>query len=188
MTGLLAVRAAVVIWSCRKPLALGLLGAFLLPLLLLPIALTTVVPAAPPARTLHPPVATATMTQPFGCTTVVQEPWSPECPTDLPRFHSGIDLAAAEGTQVFAAESGWASLAYNPGGYGRFVVITHGARLSTLYGHLQSALVGAGEWVRAGQPIGLMGSTGNSTGPHLHFEVRLGGVPVDPVPYVRAGQ
>jgi murein DD-endopeptidase MepM/ murein hydrolase activator NlpD len=68
------------------------------------------------------------------------------------------------------------------GGYGLYILITRDPQLSTLYGHLDWPLVQAGDVVAAGQAIALMGSTGNSTGPHLHFEVRIAGVPVDPLP------
>jgi murein DD-endopeptidase MepM/ murein hydrolase activator NlpD len=68
------------------------------------------------------------------------------------------------------------------GGYGLYIVVVHDPQLSTLYAHLDWPLVHPGDVVSAGQLIALMGSTGNSTGPHLHFEVRLAGIPVDPLP------
>ncbi len=182
MTGLAAARAGLVIWSGRRPLTLGLLAAFLGPLLMLPIVLTAVLPGAPSAHALQAPVAGGHLTQPFGCTTHAFEPWSADCPTR--HFHSGIDLAAAEKTPVMAAERGWVTVNRDPEGYGLYILVAHGTRLSTLYAHLSSAFVGSGSWVQSGQPIGLIGSTGNSTGPHLHFEVRLGDVPVDPAPYL----
>jgi murein DD-endopeptidase MepM/ murein hydrolase activator NlpD len=73
------------------------------------------------------------------------------------------------------------------GGYGLYIVVVRDPRLSTLYGHLDWPLVQPGEVVAAGQAIALMGSTGNSTGPHLHFEVRIAGVPVDPLPLIKLG-
>jgi murein DD-endopeptidase MepM/ murein hydrolase activator NlpD len=87
---------------------------------------------------------------------------------------------AAAGGRV--TQAGWA------GGYGNYTCIDHGlvggARLSTCYGHQQAILVAPGQQVTAGQVIGRVGSTGASTGPHLHFEVRLGGRPVDPLPWI----
>jgi len=83
--------------------------------------------------------------------------------------------AAAAGRVIFAG-------AY--GGYGNAVIIDHSGGMSTLYAHLSSITVTYGEIVSAGQTIGLVGSTGLSTGPHLHFEVRIDGKPVDPVPYL----
>jgi murein DD-endopeptidase MepM/ murein hydrolase activator NlpD len=122
----------------------------------------------------------ATLTQPFGCTSLEIEPWSSACPDH--HFHSGVDLAAPLDTPVYAASSGLVSLRREPGGYGLYILVTRDPQLSTLYGHLDWPLVQAGDVVAAGQAIALMGSTGNSTGPHLHFEVRIAGVPVDPLP------
>ncbi len=96
--------------------------------------------------------------------------------------HSGIDLAAPIGTTVFAAAdgtvifSGWSNW-----GYGNSIVLAHGPDLYTLYGHLSAINVRCGQYVTGGTPIGAVGSTGNSTGPHLHFEVRPNGLPVNPV-------
>jgi len=100
-------------------------------------------------------------------------------------LHAGVDLAAPSGTPIVAARSGTVTLARWYGGYGYAVKIDHGSGVSTLYGHNSKLLVSAGQKVSAGQRISLMGSTGDSTGPHLHFEVHLGGDPVDPVPYLR---
>jgi murein DD-endopeptidase MepM/ murein hydrolase activator NlpD len=107
-----------------------------------------------------------------------------------PHFHTGIDIGVGLGTPVAAAADGVVVLAGTNVvggrvvGYGTYVVIAHGGGLYTLYGHLSRLDVSAGERVRAGQQIGLSGSTGNSTGPHLHFEVRRGVEPVDPMPYL----
>lgn len=90
-------------------------------------------------------------------------------------FHGGLDLAAPEGTFVAASRSGIVRYAAMAGGYGRLIVIDHGHGYKTLYGHLKQVLVRPGQSVRAGEKIGLVGSTGRSTGPHLHFELRKDG-------------
>jgi len=73
-------------------------------------------------------------------------------------------------------------------GYGNYVVIAHSGGLDTLYGHLSTALVKPGQRVTQGQPIGLEGSSGNSTGPHVHFELRINQTPINPAPYLPPGQ
>jgi len=96
-------------------------------------------------------------------------------------FHPGLDLAAVAGTPIRAAADGTVVTAGDCGGYGNCVVVDHGVSLATLYGHQSVVLVTAGQPVVAGQVIGLVGSTGMSTGPHLHFELRLHGIPIDPL-------
>jgi murein DD-endopeptidase MepM/ murein hydrolase activator NlpD len=137
------------------------------------------------AGRLVPPVGEATLTQPFGCSPFLLEPWSDQCPGR--HFHSGIDLAAPIGSSIFAANEGTVSAGEDPSGYGLYLIVVRDSALSTLYGHLSARLVRGGETVSAGQPIGLMGSSGNSTGPHLHFEVRIRGLPVDPRPLLPRG-
>jgi murein DD-endopeptidase MepM/ murein hydrolase activator NlpD len=100
------------------------------------------------------------------------------------RFHSGVDIDGACGQPIFAAEDGTVLSAGSNGGYGLATVIDHGDGLSTLYGHQSSLGVSSGQAVERGQQIGLVGTTGLSTGCHLHFEVRVNGAPVDPVPYL----
>ncbi|RZU76210.1 murein DD-endopeptidase MepM/ murein hydrolase activator NlpD [Micromonospora kangleipakensis] len=104
------------------------------------------------------------------------------------QLHPGVDLAAPVGTPIVAAADGRVTRAGWYGGYGNYTCLDHGRtdgqRLSTCYGHQSRLLVSAGQRVRAGQVIGLVGSTGASTGPHLHFEVRLGGRAVDPLPWL----
>lgn len=100
-------------------------------------------------------------------------------------FHSGLDMAAPSGTQIYAADDGRVIDAGWMGGYGKAVVIDHGKGISTLYGHTSAFYVRAGEMVRKGQPIAAVGSTGFSTGPHLHWEVRRNGEPTDPSPWLR---
>jgi murein DD-endopeptidase MepM/ murein hydrolase activator NlpD len=101
------------------------------------------------------------------------------------RFHSGYDIAVRSGTSVAAAASGTVILAGWAGGYGKAVIIDHGGNISTLYGHNSTLLVSEGQSVKAGQIIAKSGSTGLSTGPHVHFEVRKSGEPVDPGPWLR---
>lgn len=99
-------------------------------------------------------------------------------------FHSGYDIGAAEGTAVCAAMGGQTEIAaLSNGSYGNYVVIKNGA-VKTLYGHLKTLTVAAGETVTAGQPIGQCGSTGRSTGAHLHFEIQISGQPIDPAPFL----
>jgi murein DD-endopeptidase MepM/ murein hydrolase activator NlpD len=97
-------------------------------------------------------------------------------------FHSGVDFVASAGAPVGAARSGRvASAWWDPGGYGNLVVIDHGAGVTTWYAHLSRIAVRAGEPVGPGALIGRVGSTGRATGPHLHFEVRVGGAATDPL-------
>ena len=100
------------------------------------------------------------------------------------RLHEGIDIAVPTGTPVVAAASGHVIVAGWMGGYGNLVVIDHGGGLATAYGHNSSFGVGSGSTVSQGQTIAYAGSTGNSTGPHVHFEVRVNGSPVDPLGYL----
>lgn len=102
-------------------------------------------------------------------------------------MHPGVDLAAPSGTEVHATADGVVLRAAPVGGYGNLVEIGHGADIVTRYGHLSRILVHAGERVRRGDVVALVGSTGRSTGSHLHYEVRVAGRPIDPLPYMAAG-
>ena len=104
--------------------------------------------------------------------------------TGTRKLHSGIDYAAPYGTSILAAEDGTVLTAGWNSGYGFCVTINHGGGYVTLYGHCSSLLVTAGQKVKKGQTIAKVGSTGNSTGNHLHFEVRVNGSPVDPSGYL----
>jgi len=130
------------------------------------------------------PIPHATISQGFGPTPYVFE----AAYAGFPHFHTGIDLAMPLGTPVFAAADGVVVLArpMTDGagmlvGYGNYVIIQHDTGLKTLYGHLLTIGVKEGDVVHRGQLIGLVGSTGNSTGPHTHFEVRIENSPVDPM-------
>ncbi len=100
-------------------------------------------------------------------------------------FHSGVDFAGIAGTRVLAAADGIVSHAGVDGGYGRLVEITHGNGFVSRYAHNAKLLVEPGQTVKRGDPIALMGSTGRSTGTHLHFEVLRDGRPVNPLAFVR---
>jgi murein DD-endopeptidase MepM/ murein hydrolase activator NlpD len=101
------------------------------------------------------------------------------------RAHKGIDLAAATGTPIRASADGVVEKAEWFGGYGLFVSLDHGGAMETRYGHMSRVAVAEGQQVRKGDVIGYVGSTGRSTGPHLHYEVRVAGEAVNPVPYLQ---
>jgi murein DD-endopeptidase MepM/ murein hydrolase activator NlpD len=100
------------------------------------------------------------------------------------RMHEGIDIGASYGSAIHAAASGTVIYCGWESGYGNLTVIDHGGNLATAYGHQSSIAVTCGQQVSQGQVIGYVGSTGHSTGPHLHFEVRINGAPVDPLGYL----
>ncbi len=104
------------------------------------------------------------------------------------KFHGGVDLKAAYGTDVPAAASGEVIFAGEQGSYGTLVVLKHDDGVETRYAHLSSTAVKPGERVEAGQVVGRVGSSGRSTGAHLHFEVRRNGQPVDPEQVALAAQ
>lgn len=125
------------------------------------------------------------VSQPFGPSSYWFEPPY----GSYPHFHTGIDLVEPFGSPVLAADDGVVALVGSSGsGYGNYVVIAHSGGLDTLYGHLSTALVKVGQSVAQGTAVGLEGSSGKSTGAHLHFELRINQKPVDPKPYLPAGQ
>ena len=99
-------------------------------------------------------------------------------------LHAGVDLAVPTGTPIRAAHSGRVSIAGPYSGYGRAVGIENGHGLATVYGHTSRVIVHRGQWVRPGQVVAFSGNTGDSTGPHLHFEMRRHGVPFNPLPFL----
>jgi murein DD-endopeptidase MepM/ murein hydrolase activator NlpD len=127
------------------------------------------------------PMAGGRVTQPFGPSDLLLEPPLGK----YAHFHTGIDIAAAFGTTVTAAAPGVVvAVGHTNIGYGNYVVIGHGGGIMTLYGHLLETDVTVGATVARGQRIGLEGSTGWSTGPHVHFELRVNDSVVDPMPYL----
>lgn len=101
------------------------------------------------------------------------------------KFHSGVDLAAPGGSNILAAETGRVISAGWNGGYGNCLVVDHGGGISTLYAHASKLCVSKGDYVTKGQVIAKVGTTGNSTGNHLHFEVLIGGKTTDPMAYIK---
>jgi murein DD-endopeptidase MepM/ murein hydrolase activator NlpD len=135
------------------------------------------------------PEPTAVETQPFGpCSFWFEPPYG-----GFAHFHTGIDMSSPEGSPVLAADDGVVILAGGSVvngvlvGYGNYVVIAHAGGYTTLYGHLLRLAVRVGDTVTQGQVVGLEGSTGNSTGAHLHFELRKGTTPMDPAPFLPPG-
>jgi len=140
----------------------------------------------PPGTNLSPlvlswPMTGARVTQPFGPSTLLLEPSL----GPFPHFHTGIDLAAPLGTPVLAAADGIVvAVAHTSVGYGNYVMIAHGGGVITLYAHLLETDVAMGDKVARGKKIGLEGSSGLSTGPHVHFEVRINDQVVDPARFL----
>ncbi len=130
-----------------------------------------------PVRT--PLYGEASITSPFG--------YRPDPFLGRPALHPGMDLVQAYGAQIRSTAAGRVIHAGPMGGYGNMVEVDHGNGLTTRYGHMSEVLVSEGEPVKAGAVLGLIGSTGRSTGPHLHYEVRVDGEPVDPDRYLKAG-
>ncbi len=125
------------------------------------------------------PVETAALTSGFGMR------WHPVIGGR--RAHKGVDLGAAWGTPVYASADGIVSRADWFSSYGLYVSIEHGGDIETRYGHMSRLVAYAGENVKKGDLIGYVGSTGRSTGPHLHYEVRIAGTAVNPIPYLQNG-
>ena len=125
---------------------------------------------------------TGDITQGFGCTDFQFEPYDSSCASH--HFHSGLDIASGCGTNLNAADSGIAHLYYSSYGFGLHVIIVHGNGWVSVYGHMAGFAVGDGQQVHRGQLIGYEGSTGNSTGCHVHFEVDLNNTPKNPLNYL----
>lgn len=123
------------------------------------------------------PVANTIITSPFG---IRQDPF-----TKKNKQHKGIDFAGNIGTELYAVAPGRVISAGERSGYGTTVEIDHGLGFTTLYGHLSKIMVSRGDWIRPGTVIGLGGSSGRSTGPHLHYEIRYKGTPFNPINFVK---
>ncbi len=126
------------------------------------------------------PVAKASFESPFGGRV---DPFSGRM-----AFHSGVDLAAPYGSNVFATSSGKITIAEYRGAYGNLVEIDHGLGLTTRYGHLSSINVTVGQEISKGEKLGVQGSTGRSTGPHVHYEIRMNDRPMNPSKFLSAGK
>jgi murein DD-endopeptidase MepM/ murein hydrolase activator NlpD len=127
------------------------------------------------------------ISQGFGCTDLRGEPPPPSgyrCPPSAPYFHAGIDIAGPYGSEIDATDGGIAYTYAGSNGYGNHVIIVHQNGFASLYGHMSAFAIGDGVAVAKGQRIGFEGSTGFSTGAHLHFEIRLNNQPVNPCNYV----
>jgi murein DD-endopeptidase MepM/ murein hydrolase activator NlpD len=127
------------------------------------------------------------ITQTFGCTDFAGEPSPPpgySCPKTRPYFHTGLDIAGPYGSEIDATDGGIAYTYPGSYGYGNHIIIVHANGFASLYGHLSGFAVSSGTAVAKGQKIGYEGSTGFSSGPHLHFEIRLNDAPQDPCRYV----
>jgi murein DD-endopeptidase MepM/ murein hydrolase activator NlpD len=131
-----------------------------------------------------PPLGDGTFIRPVGGSFSSNFGYRSDPITGASAFHAGIDFASPCGTPIKAAGTGVVLTAGSNGGYGNMTLINHGNGLSTLYGHQSSIIVSPGQSVNQGQVIGYVGSTGKSTGCHLHFEVRVGGNPVNPTGYL----
>ena len=138
--------------------------------------LRAIVPYMPLRRPLF---GEANVSSPFG--------YRPDPFLGRPALHPGIDLVQDYGAEVKSTGAGRVIHAGPMGGYGNMVEIEHGAGLTSRYGHLSEILVEEGQQVKANEVVGRLGSTGRSTGPHLHYEVRIDGEPVDPSRFLKAG-
>jgi murein DD-endopeptidase MepM/ murein hydrolase activator NlpD len=139
-------------------------------------------PASSTGTRFAMPILGAVLTQGFGPSDLWLEPTM----FGFPHFHTGLDLASANSRIGAAADGVVAAVGSGTTGYGDYVIIAHSGGLVTLYGHLTVTMVKVGDRVTQGQQIGIEGTTGASTGVHLHFEVRVNGTPVDPSPYLPA--
>ena len=138
---------------------------------------TTPSTQAPSSSGWVSPVKSYTLTSPFGMRLhPIQKVW---------KMHNGVDMAAPQGTPIYAAKSGKVTkTSYQAGGAGYYVTINHGDGFSSVYMHMTHYIVSPGQYVNAGQVIGYVGSTGGSTGPHLHFGISYNGTYVNPMNYV----
>ena len=184
-----AFRLGLLAWSQRGSItrfAVGIgVAVLLVPMLLGAMVSAAVANLPVPGGPGVKPMAGWQVSQPFGCTGFALEPPSGDCA----HFHSGIDLVGPLGSAVYSVLPGLVEVRPPSGfggGYGIHVLVHHDGATLTLYAHLLTATVITGQPVVAGALIGYEGSTGLSTGPHLHFEVRRAGVPVDPAKFFPA--
>lgn len=126
---------------------------------------------------LGAPVENKVISSPFG---IRQDPF-----TKAKKQHKGIDFTGKVGTELYAVAPGRVIVSGERSGYGTTVEIDHGLGFTTLYAHLSKTNVSRGDWVRPGTVVGLGGSSGRSTGPHLHYEIRYKGTPFNPIDFIK---
>ena len=135
-------------------------------------------PAEAPSKYIWPCPSSKKITSPYGYRIHPIQKYR--------KLHTGMDIGAKKGADILASAGGKVIMSKYYGGYGNCIIIDHGGGVSTLYAHMSAYVAKEGDWVTQGQVIGKVGSTGNSTGPHLHFEVRINGKTTDPAAYVKA--
>src|SRR3569623_139282 len=150
------------------------------------IAAAMLIAARPAAAQTEPPTAAQISVKVHNLTEGANAPLGKRYHPIHHRYmrHMGVDLAAPSGTPVYASADGTVGKAEWFGGYGYYIQIEHGGDIETRYGHLSAYAVAAGDHVHKGELIGYVGATGDATGPHLHYEVRIAGDAVDPMPYL----
>ena len=184
----LSLRLGILAWGNRRGIArlvvFAVLGSLALPLgLALAVVAAFAGTGQPPGglgAAAPRPMPDWVVSQPYGCTGLGIEPARGTCA----HFHFGIDLAATAGTPVSSVDAGQAEVlspSGGGGGYGLHVVVHHAQGVATMYAHLADVVISQGQVVQGGTVLGHEGSTGLSTGPHLHFEVREAGIAVDPI-------
>ena len=127
-------------------------------------------------------VVGAAITQSFGCTSLELEPFDDLCPWH--HRHTGVDLAAPIGTEVHSATNGTALAGFDPSGCGTYILVVLDTHVRVLYCHLSVVRAASGSSVQTDQVIGLVGESGVTTGPHVHLQVDVDGVPVDPATWL----
>ena len=170
--------AALAVWAA-PPTAVATVTPVRVQRVALPPSSSTTVSAPSPSTTAAPE-ASSSLQPPAPLLWPVRGTVTSEFADRAGRLHEGLDISAPQGTPIVAARAGRVSVVGRQGGYGNIVVINHGNRMSTAYPHQSAFATELGALVNAGDVIGFVGCTGSCTGPHLHFETRINGVPQNP--------